>query len=129
MRNLTCIICPAGCSLDAEEDKSSENNLSVKGNLCPRGVSYAQEELRSPRRVVTATALIEGGSDFHGSVRRVPVKSSRPCPREKINALLSDIYKLKVPLPVKAGDVIIAGWEGSDIDIIATRSIGETPAG
>jgi len=125
MRSLTCIICPIGCDLEVEEDKQPGNNLSINGNRCPRGIVYAQEEIRSPKRVVTATAMIEGESS---TIRRVPVKSSNPCPREKIPAMLDDIYNVKVALPVKAGDVIISGWNGSGIDIIATRSIDKAAA-
>jgi CxxC motif-containing protein len=119
MRSLTCIVCPIGCSLDVEENSSEPGNLSVTGNRCPRGADYAREEIRAPKRVVTATCRIEGEA---GSVRRVPVKTSSPCPRERIPALLDDIYKTTVSLPVKAGDVLIAGWKGEGIDVVATRT-------
>ena len=129
MRNLTCIVCPVGCDLDVDEDKSPQKNLSVTGNKCPRGIAYAMEEIRSPKRVVTATAAVESESNQNCSIRRLPVKSSCPCPREDISAILNDIYKVIVSLPVRAGDIIIAGWNGGGIDIIATRTIGEIPAG
>jgi len=125
MRNLTCIVCPIGCLLEAEEDASSPDetfdNLSVTGNRCPRGVVYAREEIRAPKRVVTATCKIEGETEH--SVRRVPVKTVSPCPREKIPALLDDIYRLKITLPVKTGDIFIANWKGEGIDVAATRTI------
>ena len=117
MKELTCIICPIGCSLNVDE---TEGNLSVSGNKCPRGEIYAHEETYSPKRVVTATCVIEGGT---GSVKRVPVKTHSPCPREKIPALLLDIYKVKVKLPVKSGDVVIADWRGEGIDVISTRTL------
>jgi len=124
MRNLTCIVCPIGCSLDVDDDPAAPDSLSVKGNRCPRGEVYAREEVRSPKRVVTATCRIEGEVGSAGSVRRVPVKTASPCPREIIPALLGDIYKTTVTLPVKAGDVLIAGWKGGEINVIATRTIG-----
>jgi CxxC motif-containing protein len=123
MRSLTCIVCPIGCSLDVEEDANSQNSLSVTGNRCPRGEVYAREEIRAPKRVVTATCRIEGEVGFPGSVRRVPVKTASPCPREKIPFLLQDIYKAAVSLPVKAGDVVIAGWKGEEINVIVTRTL------
>jgi CxxC motif-containing protein len=122
MRNLTCIVCPIGCSLDVEEDASAPENLSVTGNRCPRGAVYAREEIRAPKRIVTATCSIEGEANSAVSVRRVPVKTSSPCPREKITALLQDIYKTTVSLPVKAGDVVLADWNGEKIDVVATRT-------
>jgi len=120
MRNLTCIVCPMGCSLEVDDSKG-ENSLAVTGNRCLRGASYAMEEIRSPKRVVTATCAING--ETIGSVRRVPVKTAAPCPKEKISALLKDIYKVKINLPVKAGDVVISDWDGSKIDIVAARTL------
>ena len=114
MRNLTCIVCPIGCSLDVDE---SSENLSVTGNRCPRGEAYALEEIRAPKRTVTATCQIAAEA-----VRRIPVKTAIPCPREKIPSLLKDIYKLKITVPVKAGDVLIANWNGEGIDVVATRT-------
>jgi CxxC motif-containing protein len=93
--------------------------IAVSGNRCPRGAVYAQEEVRSPKRMVTATCGICGNS----VARRVPVKTSSPCPKEKIPELLADVYQATVNLPVKAGDTIIANWQNCGIDIVATRSI------
>ena len=128
MRELTCIVCPIGCPLDVEDNGDS---LTVTGNKCPRGEKYVLEEIRAPKRIVTATAAIRTEPDTILPVRRVPVKTSSPCPKEKINALLNDIYKLEVSLPVKTGDIIIAGWKPCNndqiqcesIDIVATRSV------
>lgn len=126
MKNLTCIVCPIGCFLEIDENSSLEN-LSVTGNKCRRGADYAQEEIRSPKRVVTATVSITEDPTVteEVSVRRVPVKTSAPCPRGKILALLDDIYKLKVSLPVKCGDVIIENWNSEGIDVIAARSFAD----
>jgi CxxC motif-containing protein len=117
MQNLTCIVCPIGCSLEVNEENG---NLSVTGNRCPRGAAYAVEEIRAPKRTVTATCQIEG--DAARAVRRVPVKTVTPCPREKIPALLEDIYKVKVSLPVRSGDVVLGNWNGEGIDVVATRT-------
>jgi CxxC motif-containing protein len=118
MRNLTCIVCPIGCSLTVNED--SNGNLSVTGNRCLRGGAYAMEEIRAPKRTVTATCQIDKEA---ASVKRVPVKTASPCPKEKIPALLEDIYKLKITLPVKTGDVLINDWKGEGINVVATRTI------
>ena len=130
MRNITCIVCPIGCLLEIDDSGGMEN-LSVTGNHCPRGEAYALEEIRSPKRIVTATCKIEN-TPTGSSVLRLPVKTSSPCPCSLIPALLNDIYKVKVSLPVKLGDVVIADWKqpldddchSEGIDVIATRSIG-----
>jgi CxxC motif-containing protein len=139
MKALTCIVCPIGCSLTVEEGQNGKDGspeLKVSGNTCPRGEAYAREEIRAPKRVVTATCGID---DAHEEItddtaaknirsrslyapRRVPVKTDVPCPREKISALLEDIYKIKVKLPVAAGDSIIADWQNSGINVVAVRN-------
>ena len=121
MRELTCIVCPVGCSLTADiVCAGGLQTVNVTGNRCPRGAVYAQEEMTDPKRVVTATCAVSGGGQ---SVRRIPVKTSAPCPKEKIPFLLKDIYKIKIELPVKTGDVIIENWNGSGINIVAARSV------
>ncbi|GBU29418.1 hypothetical protein R84B8_02983 [Treponema sp. R8-4-B8] len=121
MRSFTCIVCPMGCSLEVD-DSGGEDALSVTGNKCKRGAEYAMEEIRAPKRVVTATCAINGQARV-SSVRRVPVKTATPCPKENISALLQDVYKAKITLPVKTGDIVIADWNGSKIDIVATRTL------
>ena len=152
MRELTCIICPMGCSLSVEvasEEGSVPNSspgsgLTITGNRCPRGAVYAQEEIRAPKRMVTATCRIDlpacevadkaaGGAANEvcpsrsltslTAPRRLPVKTNVPCPKEKINELLEDIYRLKVNLPVKAGQKLIADWKNSGIDVVVVRSL------
>jgi len=140
LRNLTCIVCPIGCSLEVNDESQGtlpfdEENIDVKGNRCPRGAVYAIEEIRAPKRVVTATAQLNYGTRLSDetsgnkklvieqSIRRIPVKTTSPCLREKIPALLNDIYKLEISLPVNAGDVVIENWNNEGINVVATRTM------
>jgi CxxC motif-containing protein len=50
------------------------------------------------------------------------VKSS-PCPKAKIPELLKDIYQLRLGLPVKSGEVVIADWQGLGIDVVTVRTL------
>ena len=142
MREFTCIVCPVGCSLVVEEKAAAERGLSevsVTGNQCSRGAVYAKEEIFAPKRMVTAACRVihlnddakESGSEssavtsgiFPAAASMAPVKTALPCPREKIPALLEDIYKMSVKLPIKAGDVVIANWNNEGIDVVATRTM------
>jgi len=123
MRNLTCIVCPVGCSLAVEESAAQSGELTVMGNRCRRGLVYAQEEIRAPKRTLTATCALHGANH---AIRRIPVKTTAPCPKERIPALLRDIYRVKMKLPVKRGDTVIADWMGLGIDVVATRTVGPT---
>ena len=120
-----------------------DGTLAVSGNRCPRGSAYAVEELRSPKRMVTATcrlasvaACAEDGTKTGQTVhpgqkgqpglcdpRRVPVRSSVPCPKERVHELLVAIYARTVQGPVKCGDVVIENWMGTGIDVVASRSL------
>jgi CxxC motif-containing protein len=134
-RELICITCPIGCHLSVEKDR--EGRFAVTGNRCSRGEVYAREELLSPRRVVSATCGIAAAppalhtaeaqtspaSASLYSPRRIPVRTREAFPREKIPELLDLIYRLELPLPVKRGQVAIAGALGTGIDLIVERSI------
>ncbi|MDR1950554.1 MAG: DUF1667 domain-containing protein [Spirochaetaceae bacterium] len=128
MPSLICIVCPIGCHLVAEESPRGAGeappSLTVTGNRCPRGAAYAQEEIRAPKRVVTATCSLGTELPRRLSLRRIPVKSLSPCPKERIPALLSDIYRLRLTLPVKSGDVILPDWQGTGIDVAVVRTVG-----
>ena len=118
-KELVCIVCPVGCPLIVEDGET----LSVMGNRCPRGAAYAQEEVLAPKRTVTATCAIINNDEHSLHTRRIPVKTSKPCPKEKIPALLADIYRIKIKLPVKTGDAVIKNWNNSGIDVVVTGSM------
>jgi CxxC motif-containing protein len=146
---MICIVCPIGCHLSIEEGSETaaaggalsgavrgagepEGGLVVKGNRCPRGAAYAQEECLAPKRVVTATvALVQGGEPAAeagqaGSLtapRRVPCRTTAAFPKERAVELLGAIYALRVALPVKRGQVVLANALGTGIDVILTRTI------
>ena len=71
-RELTCIICPIGCTLTAELKEGSVTD--VTGNGCPRGAEYAARECTCPERVLTTTAAVAGGGpDRPAGAKRQPV--------------------------------------------------------
>ncbi len=104
--NFTCIVCPVGCSLTVELD--GKTVLSVTGNTCPRGMTYAEAECTAPMRTVTSTVRCADGGV-------VAVKTDRPIPKEKMRACMERINSVIAPLPISAGDVIIKDVFGSNI--------------
>jgi CxxC motif-containing protein len=118
-----------GCHLHIE--RISDTEITVTGNRCPRGEVYAKEEILSPRRVVTATCAADIPPDAAAlnysenlyRPRRVPVRTTAAFPKERIPELLTQIYALKVKLPVKTGQVVLSNALGTGIDIIATRTM------
>ena len=115
MRELICINCPLGCHLSV--DDNDVNNIKVAGNTCPRGVTYAVSEVTSPKRMVTSSVPVIGGS-----VKRVSVKTSAPIAKDKIFDCLAEIKKIQATAPVAIGDVLLSNVCGSGVDIIATKN-------
>ena len=106
-RELTCIVCPLGCSLQAEMSEDGEF-LSVTGNTCPRGAVYARSECTDPQRTITTTVRCEDGS-------MVAVKTDRTIPKDKMFRAMERINPVVVKLPVRIGDVLLEDVFGSNI--------------
>ena len=112
-RDLTCIICPRGCSMKIElgEDKRI---LSLSGNLCPRGKKYAESECINPMRTLTSTALCTDG-------KPVPVRSEGAIPKDKLFEAMARINKITVSLPVSVGDTLIEDFYGTKLIATANK--------
>ena len=110
-RELTCIVCPLGCSLVVE--LADKKVISVTGNTCPRGVKYAEAECTNPQRTVTSTVRCSDGS-------MVAVKTDRTIPKEKMGECMKKINQVILDLPVSVGDVIIEDVFGSNV--VATQN-------
>lgn len=111
-RELTCIVCPLGCSLEVELEDGKISN--IRGNNCPRGKVYAETECINPKRTITTTVKCDTGEI-------VPVKTEKPIPKEKIFEAMKIINNVKPHLPISLGDVIIEDVFGSDI--IAVKNV------
>ena len=110
-RNLTCIVCPLGCSLTVKLDGKVVTEVS--GNTCPRGKEYAENECTNPQRTVTSTMMCSDGS-------LIAVKTAHPIAKEKIFDCMQVINQNIAQLPVKVGDVLIENVFGSSI--VATQN-------
>lgn len=111
-KNLTCIVCPIGCSLMAEIEGGVVTE--VHGNTCPRGKAYAESECTAPKRMLTTTVRGANGA-------MIPVKTESPIPKEKIRDAMKIIKNLRPLLHVSVGDVIMEDVCGSKV--VATRTI------
>ena len=109
MRELTCIICPNSCTLNVEETP-----MSVSGNLCPRGVQFARQELTDPRRTLTTTIRT---ADVRKPV--LPVKTDGEISKSLIRQAMEEMHRTVIDHPVRAGDIIIEDLCGSGIPVIA----------
>ncbi len=91
--------------------------VSVKGNTCKRGETYAHQECTQPLRMITAVAPVKG------SFTPVSLKTRTPIPKSRIEDCMRAIDKLELSAPIHAGDVLIADVVGTGVDVIATKSV------
>ena len=91
--------------------------ISVTGNSCPRGASYARQESTLPERMITAVIPVSGS--------RIPlsVKTSRPVPKFMIRAVMDELFRLEPEIPVRIGQVLIPDVLHTGADIVATRNL------
>ncbi len=115
-QSITCINCPVGCRMSVTLSDSGEF-VSVSGNTCPRGASYARQECTLPERMITAVIPVSGSST------PLSVKTSAPVPKSMIQAVMKELGRLTVTAPVRMGQVILADMLHTGSDIIATRSL------
>ncbi len=111
MKILTCIVCPVGCKIKIDE------NGNVLGARCDRGLSFVKRELLSPERILTTTIRVDGGI-----VKVVPVKSTKPIPKERLREIVRKISNISIKAPIRRGDMV---YKDEEVSLIATRSVEE----
>ena len=108
--NLTCIMCPMGCSLTVTKTK---NGYEVSGNTCARGEVFGKEEITSPKRIVTSLIRTSKGV--------TSVKTSAPIPKKLIFNVMKEIDKVEVK-NAKIGDIVIKNVLNTGADVIVTKN-------
>jgi CxxC motif-containing protein len=114
-KDMICTICPIGCNISVEGE--GDNIVSISGYSCKRGIEYGKNEFSHPVRILTTTVKVAGTDQL------LPVRSSKPVPKELIMKCMEEIKKVNVSGKVKRYDVIIPNICGSAADIVATGSL------
>ena len=107
-----------GCPLTVEME--GDEVISVTGNTCKRGDTYARKEVSNPTRIVTSTVKVTGGK-----ADMVSVKTREDIPKGKIFDCVKALKGVEVKAPVHIGDVIVPNAAGTGIDIVATKNVEE----
>ena len=113
MNELTCIICPNGCSIKVTYD--ADGSIILSGNKCKRGESFAIEEMTCPKRSLTSTVK----TSFK-KARRLPVKTDRDIPLKDIFSVMSEINMVVLDRKVSVNDIIIENVCNLGANIVAT---------
>ena len=115
-RTMTCIVCPRGCKMSVEIE--NQKVLSCQGNFCIRGKKYAEAEIVAPERTLTTTVKTNSSD-----VPFLPVKTSRPIPKDKMFEAMELISKITVSVPIKVGDNVVIDFIDRGTNLIAGREI------
>lgn len=115
-KELICIGCPMGCPIVVEMEDGKV--LSVTGNTCPRGESYARKEVTNPTRIVTTTVRVDGGK-----VAMINVKTERDIPKDKIFECIAALRGVTMKAPVHIGDIILENVADTGVNIVAAGNV------
>lgn len=111
MKEITCIVCPIGCRILID-------NESISNYKCKRGLNYAIQELKNPKRNLTTTIKA-----INLSKRRVAVKLDKEIPKEMIFDVLKEIKKVKIDKKVKRGEIILENILNLGVNLISQESV------
>lgn len=112
-RQITCVVCPRGCTLTAE---INGDQITVSGHACPRGEKHAIGECTNPVRSLTSIVRVSNREDT-----MVSVKTVAPVPKGAMFEIMDRIRATSVEAPVTIGDVILTDVYGTEV--IATKAI------
>lgn len=117
-----CTTCPSECLLTVEVERGADGAVvvvrSVTGNSCPRGDTFAHQELTCPMRVLTTTVAVSGGDEV-----LLPVRTAKAIPLELHAQAMDLIRGLVVDAPIHMGDVVLEDLLHTGIDLIASMDI------
>ncbi|ADA67461.1 protein of unknown function DUF1667 [Thermotoga petrophila RKU-10] len=116
-KNVVCVQCPIGCKIKVELTEDGHIK-SITGNRCPRGVEYAKDEIKDPKRVVPTSIRV-----LNGELPLASVKTDKPIPKRFIPELMKIVREIKVEAPVKAGDVVLRNLFGTGANLVVTRTV------
>ncbi len=115
---LICIGCPVGCLITAK--KEQDGSFSITGNSCPKGETYARNEMTAPQRSITSLIQVTGGTG-----RVIPVKTNGEVPKGKIKDCMKEIRGCVAKAPIGVGDVLIQNVADTGISVVATGNMAQ----
>lgn len=117
-----CTTCPSECLLTVEDERSADGSVvevrSVTGNSCPRGDTFAHQELTCPMLVLTSTVAVSGGDEA-----LLPVRTAEAIPLALHAQAMALIRGLVVNAPIRMGDIVLPNLLNTNIDLIASMDI------
>lgn len=118
-KDFTCVVCPNGCTVNIVFEEGSPNKfITASGQKCPRGLTWAQQEIVDPMRSFSTSVLVKNGEFIECSVR-----ITKPIQLKKVFAVMEEIKKLNPQAPLCIGQVLLSSPAGTETDVIVTKNI------
>lgn len=111
---LTCTVCPNGCSLIPVIH--NDGKVEIQGALCPRGVQFGTNEVTNPMRSLTSTVRIHNGAYPLVAVRGLSV-----LPKKELKQRVKELRDVTLTAPVSSGDRFTA----AGMELVITGSVKE----
>ncbi len=90
--------------------------IALRGNACPRGKTYAQNELFHATQMLTTTVAVDDRPQL------LCVKTQNPIPKESLMDCMDVLRNLCVSPPVQIGQVVMPNILNTGVDVVATSS-------
>lgn len=120
-----CTTCPSECLLTVEVERDADGAVvevrSVTGNSCPRGDTFAHQELTCPMRVLTTTVAVSGSDEA-----LLPVRTAEAIPLTLHAQAMNLLRGAVVDAPIRMGDIVLPNLLNTGIDLIASMDINPT---
>jgi CxxC motif-containing protein len=116
-REIICIQCPMACHVQLTVNEAGDV-VEVAGFQCKEGKLYAQQEYKSPCRVLTTT--VRTGSRLRPVL---PVRSKEPLPKDMLFQCMQYLDTIKVKAPLRVGDLVVSNILSTGVDIISTDDL------
>jgi CxxC motif-containing protein len=114
VKEIICIQCPVACRVKVTVDDTG-NITEITGYQCKVGKAYAEQECKSPQRVLTATVKTEGSTR-----RLLPVRTNKPVPKDMLRDCMCVLAEMKVKPPLAIGDIILQNISDTGTDVVCT---------
>ncbi|QOX65084.1 FAD-dependent oxidoreductase [Anoxybacterium hadale] len=105
---ITCIMCPNSCEI----------SYDLSGGMCSKGPEYVKNEILNPRRTLTTSVRVAGGS-----IALVSVKTTAGLPKDLMKDGMKLASSVSVSAPVVAGQVLYRDFIQEGTDLIATKTV------
>lgn len=113
---IICTSCPVGCRLEVNLSDSAK--ITVSGNRCKRGEIYGIDEATAPKRIVTTTIKVTGGT-----APMTSVKTSAAVDKSKMFNVINAARDIELAAPLTAGQVVVRNIAKTDADLVVTKTV------